>query len=65
VTSLERRRSTLDRLDDALLVVVALVGVVIAFTVIGWLVHTVVFFLKLALLAVFVGLIARFVAHRR
>ena len=65
VSSLERRRSALDRLDDALLVVVALVGVVILFSVVGWVVHTVVFFVKLALVAVFVGLIVRLVARRR
>jgi F0F1-type ATP synthase assembly protein I len=64
VSSLERRRSTLDRLDDALLVVVALVGVVLVFSVIGWLVDTLVFFVKLALVAVFIGLIARFVMRR-
>ena len=62
--SLERRRSALDRLDDGLLVVVALVGVILVFTVIGWLVNTVVFFVKLALVAVFIGLIARFVARK-
>ena len=65
VSSLERRRSALDRLDDALLVVVALVGVVILFSVVGWVVHTVVFFVKLALVAVFIGLIVRLVARRR
>jgi hypothetical protein len=64
VSSLERRRSTLDRLDDVLLVVVALVGVVLVFSVIGWLVDTLVFFVKLALVAVFIGLIARFVMRR-
>jgi energy-coupling factor transporter transmembrane protein EcfT len=64
VGSLERRRSALDRLDDGLLVVVALVGVILLFTVIGWLVNTVVFFVKLALVAVFIGLIARFVARK-
>jgi hypothetical protein len=64
VGSLERRRSALDRLDDGLLVVVALVGVILLFTVIGWLVNTVVFFVKLALVAVFIGLIVRFVARK-
>jgi hypothetical protein len=65
VSSLERRRSALDRLDDGLLVVAALVGVVVLFAIIGWIVNTIVFFLKLALLAVFVGLIVRFIARRR
>jgi hypothetical protein len=65
VSSLERRRSALDRLDDGLLVVVALVGVVVAFMVVGWIVDTVVFFVKLALVAVFIGLIARFVLRRQ
>jgi len=65
VSSLERRRSMLDRLDDGLLVIVALVGVVILFSVVGWVIHTVVFFVKLGLVAVFIGLIVRLVAHRR
>ena len=55
----------LDRLDDGLLVIVALVGVVILFSVVGWVIHTVVFFVKLGLVAVFIGLIVRLVAHRR
>ena len=65
VSSLERRRSALDRLDDGLLVIVALVGVVILFAVVGWVIHTVLFFVKLAIIAVFVGLIVRVVARRR
>jgi energy-coupling factor transporter transmembrane protein EcfT len=65
VGSLERRRSVVDRLDDALLVVVALVGVVVLFSVVGWVVNTVVFFVKVALVAVFIGLIVRLVARRR
>jgi hypothetical protein len=65
VSSLERRRSALDRLDDGLLVVAALVGVIVVFAVIGWIVSTIVFFVKLALLAVFVGLIVRFMIRRR
>ena len=65
VSSLERRRSALDRLDDGLLVIVALVGVVILFSVVGWVIHTVVFFVKLALVAVFIGLIVRLVARHR
>ena len=65
VSSLERRRSVLDRLDDGLLVIVALVGVVILFSVVGWVIHTVVFFVKLALVAVFIGLIVRLVARNR
>jgi len=65
VSSLERRRSALDRLDDGLLVIVALVGVVILFSVVGWVIHTVVFFVKLALVAVFIGLIVRLVARNR
>jgi hypothetical protein len=65
VSSLERRRSVLDRLDDGLLVIVALVGVVILFSVVGWVIHTVLFFVKVALVAVFIGLIVRLVARRR
>jgi hypothetical protein len=64
VASLERRRSALDRLDDGLLVVAALVGIVVLFAVIGWIVHTVVFFVKLALVAAFIGLVVRFFARR-
>jgi len=62
---LEPRRSALDRLDDGLLVVAALVAVVVLFAVIGWIVNTIVFFVKLALVVVFVGLILRFLTRRR
>ena len=65
VSSLERRRSALDRLDDGLLVVAALVGVILVFAVIGWIVSTVMFFVKLAVVALFVGLIVRLVVRRR
>jgi hypothetical protein len=65
VSSLERRRSALDRLDDGLLVIVALVGAVILFAVVGWVIHTVLFFVKVAIVAVFIGLIVRLVARRR
>ena len=65
VSSLERRRSALDRLDDGLLVIVALVGVVVLFAVVGWIIHTVLFFVKVAIVAVFIGLIVRLVASRR
>jgi len=65
VSSLERRRSALDRLDDGLLVVAALVGLVILFAVVGWVVHTVLFFVKVAIVAAFIGLIVRLVARNR
>ena len=65
VSSLEPRRSVLDRLDDGLLVVAALVAVVVLFAVIGWIVNTIVFFVKLALVVVFVGLILRFLTRKR
>ena len=65
VSSLEPRRSALDRLDDGLLVVAALVGVVVLFAVVGWIVSTIVFFVKLALVVVFIGLIVRFFTRRR
>jgi hypothetical protein len=65
VSSLERRRSALDRLDDGLLVVVVLVGLVISFAVVGWVVHTVLFFVKVAIVAAFIGLIVRLVARNR
>lgn len=65
MSSLERRRSALDRLDDGLLVVAALVGLVILFAVVGWVVHTVLFFVKVAIVAAFIGLIVRLVARNR
>ncbi len=65
VSSLERRRSALDRLDDGLLVGAALVGLVILFAVVGWVVHTVLFFVKVAIVAAFIGLIVRLVARNR
>ena len=65
VSSLEPRRSALGRLDDGLLVVAALVAVVVLFAVIGWIVNTIVFFVKLALVVVFVGLILRFLTRKR
>jgi hypothetical protein len=65
VSSLERRRSALDRLDDGLLVVVVLVGLVISFAVVGWVVHTVLFFVKVAIVAAFIGLTVRLVARNR
>ena len=43
----------------------ALVAVVVLFAVIGWIVNTIVFFVKLALVVVFVGLILRFLTRKR
>ena len=55
----------MSKLDDALLVVLGIVAVLAVFTVIGWIVHTVMFFVKVAIAAVIFGLIVRAVAGRR
>jgi energy-coupling factor transporter transmembrane protein EcfT len=61
----KRRSSSLSRLDDGILVVAAIVGVILLFTVIGWIFHTVMFLFKLALAAAVVGVVFRFFAGRR
>ncbi|TML38457.1 MAG: hypothetical protein E6G27_14220 [Actinobacteria bacterium] len=60
-----RRRSTLDRLDDGLLVVVAIVGVFLLLQVVSWAVGTILFAVKLAIVAVVVGLVLRLIAALR
>ena len=60
-----RRRSTLDRLDDGLLVVVAIVGVFLLLQVVSWAVGTILFAVKLAIVAVVVGLVLRLIAAIR
>ncbi|MDQ1436573.1 MAG: hypothetical protein QOK43_202 [Acidimicrobiaceae bacterium] len=52
-------------MDDALLVVVGLVAAVVAFSVVGWIMHAVFFLVRLAVAAVVFGLIARAVITRR
>ena len=59
------RRGTLSRLDDALLLVVGVVAVLAVLSVVGFVVHAVMFFVKVAIAAVLFGLIVRFVANRR
>jgi Flp pilus assembly protein TadB len=61
----QRRRSTLSRMDDALLVVVGIVVVMAVLSVVGLIVHAVLFFVKVAVAAVLFGLIVRFMAGRR
>jgi hypothetical protein len=60
-----RRRSTLDRLDDGLLVVVAVVGVLLLLQVVSWAIGTILFVVKLAIVAVVVGLVLRLIAAIR
>jgi len=60
-----RRRSTLDRLDDGLLVVVAIVGVFLLLQVLSWVVGTILLVVKLAVVAVVVAVIMRAVAGLR
>jgi hypothetical protein len=61
----QRRRSTLSRMDDALLVVVGIVVVMAVLSVVGLIVHAVLFFVKVAVAAVLFGLIVRLMAGRR
>lgn len=65
MSSLEPRRSTLARVDDALGVAVVVLAALAVLSVIGWLVHTLFFFVKLAVLAVMVALAVRIFARRR
>jgi hypothetical protein len=60
-----RRRSTLDKFDNALLIAAAVVGVFVLFAVVGWVIHAVLFLIKVAVVAVVFGLIVRAVVGRR
>jgi hypothetical protein len=65
---LERRRDlahTLDRLDNALLVVAGVVVVALVFHVLAWTVGLIYSFGRVALFILAVGLIVRFFARRR
>jgi Flp pilus assembly protein TadB len=63
---LERRRSSgLDRLDDALLVVVAVVGALFALKVVGWVIGTVLFVVKVAVVAAIAFVALRVVSRRQ
>ena len=62
---LERRRSSgLDRLDDVALVVVAVVAALFALKVLGWVIGTVLFVVKLAVVATIAFVLLRLVARR-
>lgn len=60
-----RRRSTLDRLDDWLLVGVVAVLAVLALNVLGWIFGAVVFLVKVAVVAAVVGLVIAYGNRRR
>ena len=60
-----RRRSTLDRLDDGLLVVAGIVGVRLVLQVVSSVVGTVLFVIKLAVVAAVVFVILRVLAALR
>ena len=64
--SLERKStSALSRLDDGLLVIVAIVGAVIVLSIIGALIHLFAVVVKVAIIAAVAGLIFRAVSRRR
>jgi Flp pilus assembly protein TadB len=58
-------KSIMSRLDDFLLIAVAVAAGLVAFTVLGWVLHTVLFLVKVAVAAVVFGLIVRLVVGRR
>ncbi len=62
--SLEPRRSTLDRLDDWLLVGVIAVVAVLALQVLGWVFGAIVFLVKVAVVAAVVGLVVAYINRR-
>ena len=62
---LERRRSSgLDRLDDVALVVVAVLGALFALRILGWVIGTVLFVVKVAVVAAIAFVVLRLVARR-
>ena len=64
--NLERKSSsTLSRMDDGLLVVVAIIGVVIALSIFGFVVHLFALLFKVAILAAVAGLVFKAVSRRR
>ena len=71
VVELERRsgRSTLSKLDNALLIVAVVVAGIIALSLLGWIIGVVTgvvwFLLKVAVVGLIIGLIVRAVAGRR
>ena len=69
---LERRRSvrsSLDKLDNALLIVAGFVAVVVALSLVGWIIGVVTglvwFLFKVAVVGLIIGLIVRAVSRRR
>lgn len=60
-----RRRSTVDVLDDALLVVVAVGVGLVLLKVLGWIVGGVLFLIKVALIAAVAYVAIRFVSRRK
>ena len=65
---LEPRRtgsSLANRLDDFLLIAVAVAAGLVVFSLLGWVLHTVMFLVKVAAAAVVFGLIVRFIVGRR
>jgi hypothetical protein len=63
-SALSPRRSTLAKLDNALLIAVAVVGAIIAFQVIGWLFGALWFVAKLLIAGLIVGAAASFAFRR-
>ena len=57
--------STAVRTDDGIMIIVGIVGVILAFTVLGWIFHTLIFLAKVVLVAAVAGLAFRFFAGRR
>ena len=71
VVELERRRSarsTLDKLDNALLIVAGFVAVVVALSLVGWVIGVITgivwFLMKVAVVGLILGLIVRAVSKR-
>jgi DMSO reductase anchor subunit len=60
-----RTRSMLSRLDNGLLVVGAIVAAIGALVILGWVLHTVFFLIKVALVAAVFGLVFKAVTSRR
>ena len=63
-SSLSPRRSTLEKLDNVLLVGVIAIGAIVAFQVIGWLFGALWFIAKLVIAGLVVGAAASFAFRR-
>lgn len=64
MTSLERRKSTLSKLDDGILIAVVVVGAIVALSVVGLVVHALFFLVKIAVIGLILGLVVRAVNRR-